>query len=178
MDDDFDDSYEGLLALGQIVGPVKRGCSEGTLDGLPRGTYAEFSAGGSDDNKVLGDNGSCAICLEDYRSTDLCTKLPRCKHFYHKDCVKVSFSASPMILAIDSFSGMAKDGKNLSGLSRECRRSPKSQRQLSSITCSICPNLRGAERTPRPGFAVSQRHEWCRASYHSGPTPTQAPIYQ
>lgn len=88
MDDDFDDSYEGLLALSQIVGPVKRGCSEGTLDGLPHGTYAEFSAGGSDANKVLGDNGNCAICLEDYGPTDSCTKLPRCMHFYHKECVK------------------------------------------------------------------------------------------
>lgn len=93
MDDDFDDSYEGLLALGQIVGPVKRGCSEDTLGGLPHGTYAEFSATGpenNNENKVLGDSGNCAICLEDYVATDMCTKLPRCLHFYHKDCVKVS----------------------------------------------------------------------------------------
>jgi hypothetical protein len=95
LDDEFDPSYETLLTLGQIVGPVKRGCSEGTLDGLPQGTYAEFLAGGSDDNKVLGDNGNCAICLEDYKPTDACTKLPRCLHFYHKDCVKVKFPSSP-----------------------------------------------------------------------------------
>ncbi|KIM24887.1 hypothetical protein M408DRAFT_331556 [Serendipita vermifera MAFF 305830] len=91
LDDDFDDSYESLLALGQLVGPVKRGCSDDTLGGLPHGTYAEFSAGSAEtagDNKVLGDNNSCAICLEDYTPTDMCTKLPRCLHFYHKDCVK------------------------------------------------------------------------------------------
>lgn len=95
MDDDFDDSYEGLMALSQIVGPVKRGCSDDTLGGLPNGTYAEFSAGtseNSEDNKVVGDNGNCAICLEDYKQEDMCTKLPRCSHFYHKDCVKVSSS--------------------------------------------------------------------------------------
>jgi RING-like zinc finger len=125
-------------------------------------------AGGSDDNKVLGDNGNCAICLEDYVPTDVCTKLPRCLHFYHKDCVKVIPPFPLMMQAIDRFLlGMAKNGKNLSGLSRECGRTSKSQRQLSSITCSV---LRGAEGKPGSGSAVSQRHKWGWAGYHPCPT--------
>lgn len=86
LDDDFDDSYEALMALTQHVGPVKRGCSQKSLEELPSGTYKEFSEGATE--KVVGDNGNCAICLEDYQPEDACMKLPRCSHFYHKDCVK------------------------------------------------------------------------------------------
>ncbi|PVF96975.1 hypothetical protein CPB86DRAFT_858380 [Serendipita vermifera] len=85
-DDEFDDSYEGLMALGQSIGQVKKGCSKETLNKLPCGKYSEFSSVSND--KAVGDNGNCAICLEDYKPEDNCLKLPRCSHFYHKDCVK------------------------------------------------------------------------------------------
>jgi hypothetical protein len=74
------------MALSQSIGQVKKGCSKETMNKLPSGKYSEFS---NASDKVVGDNGNCAICLEDYKPDDGCLKLPRCSHFYHKDCVKV-----------------------------------------------------------------------------------------
>lgn len=73
---------------------MKRGCASEAVDKLPSGSYADFSTpapgDGNGKGKVKGDDGSCAICLEDYMESDICTKLPKCSHFYHKICIAVS----------------------------------------------------------------------------------------
>ncbi|KAG8825216.1 hypothetical protein FRC19_011892 [Serendipita sp. 401] len=88
-DEDFDDSYEALMALGQMIGPAASGCSNKTLDDLQSGVYREFAGEKrSEPGQAVSDNDNCAICLEDYKEADVCVRLPRCSHLYHKECIK------------------------------------------------------------------------------------------
>lgn len=91
------------MALTQTIGAAKRGCSSETLAELPSGTYAEFSKTKNGEEKVVGDSQSCAICLEDYKLEDLCLKLSRCSHFYHKECVRVGIHSSSPPFSIFHF---------------------------------------------------------------------------
>jgi hypothetical protein len=86
LDDEFDDSYEGLLALEQMIGPVKRGCSTEVLNQLPSGTFEKLVG---DPKKALTEEERCSVCLDEYEKEQICTKLPKCSHLYHKECIEV-----------------------------------------------------------------------------------------
>lgn len=59
-DDDFDDSYEGLLNLAATLGDVKpKSTPAEVLAKLEKGTYREWKASGGDQR--------CPICLDDVR---------------------------------------------------------------------------------------------------------------
>jgi hypothetical protein len=61
MDDEFDDSYDGLLRLGVLLGEVKgRGTPQEIVDALPTATYKEWSNAQDCETR-------CPICLDDVR---------------------------------------------------------------------------------------------------------------
>lgn len=59
VDDEFDDSYDGLIRLGAILGDVRgRGTPEEVINALPTATYKEWS---TEPNCEI----RCPICLDD-----------------------------------------------------------------------------------------------------------------
>jgi len=85
LDDEFDDSYESLLALEQMNGPVKKGCSTDVLNQLPSGTFEKLVG---DSKKALTEEERCSVCLDEYEKQQMCTRLPKCSHVYHKECIE------------------------------------------------------------------------------------------
>lgn len=69
------DSYEELLALGEMIGPaVPRGAPQSAIDALP---IIEFAG--------KGQPKSCSICLEDFVVGESLRVLP-CLHCFHRAC--------------------------------------------------------------------------------------------
>lgn len=59
-DEDFDSSYESLIALAQSLGDAKpRATPKDVLDALPNGLYKDWQTPGCDTR--------CPICLDDVR---------------------------------------------------------------------------------------------------------------
>ncbi|KAF8754676.1 hypothetical protein RHS01_05970 [Rhizoctonia solani] len=86
-DDEFDDSYEGLLRLAARIGDAK-----------PRGTPAEvirsmLSCRYGDSPEARAE-ARCPICLDDYSSEDVVTVVKRCSHWFHRECVQQWLSNS------------------------------------------------------------------------------------
>ncbi|KAJ7976979.1 RING/U-box superfamily protein [Quillaja saponaria] len=72
--------YEELLALGERIGHVSTGLSE---DLIPKClTETMYSQERSQED------GSCVICLEDYKDMDDIGALKTCGHDYHVSCVR------------------------------------------------------------------------------------------
>lgn len=68
-------SYEELLALDEVLPPVKKpGLGDALVDKLPV-------------EHVCGGGGECAICLEDFYDGDAVTCLP-CSHMFHIGCAQ------------------------------------------------------------------------------------------
>jgi len=81
MDDEFDESYDGLLRLGVLLGEVKgRGTPQDVVDALPTATYKEWAAAQDCETR-------CPICLDDYEQEDPTRRLPECSHWFHRDCI-------------------------------------------------------------------------------------------
>lgn len=99
-DEDFDSSYEGLLALAATLGEVKpRSTPSHMIDALPSGTFKEWQKADSD--------ARCPICLDDvslgpsfsmslslimslqYADSDAVLKCEPCSHWCHKECLQV-----------------------------------------------------------------------------------------
>ena len=60
-DEDFDASYEGLLALAESLGPAtSRATPRDILESLPTGSYKDWKTKDSDSR--------CPICLDDVSS--------------------------------------------------------------------------------------------------------------
>jgi hypothetical protein len=93
LDDEFDDSYESLLALEQMNGPVKKGCSTDVLNQLPSGTFEKLVG---DSKKALTEEERCSVCLDEYEKQQMCTRLPKCSHVYHKECIEVCIFSLPI----------------------------------------------------------------------------------
>ncbi|KAM0991036.1 hypothetical protein ACFX13_009597 [Malus domestica] len=74
-------SYEELLALSERIGNVSTGLSE---DLIPK-CLTETIYCSSDQ---IQDEGSCAICLEEYNDRDDVGALKSCGHDYHVSCIK------------------------------------------------------------------------------------------
>ena len=103
-DEDFDESYEGLLSLSAALGEVKpKSTPASILSELETAQYKDWATSESDQR--------CPICLDDvrlcilihkfllltplrlqYQPTDQVLKLNNCSHWLHKDCLQVSIS--------------------------------------------------------------------------------------
>ncbi|KLO09520.1 hypothetical protein SCHPADRAFT_979731 [Schizopora paradoxa] len=80
-DEDFDSSYEGLLALAATLGEVKPRSTPGNvIEALPSGTFKEWKKPDSD--------ARCPICLDDYSDADAVLKCEPCGHWCHKECLQ------------------------------------------------------------------------------------------
>ncbi|GFP83763.1 probable E3 ubiquitin-protein ligase hip1 [Phtheirospermum japonicum] len=74
-------SYEELLALGERIGSVSTGLS----DGLVSKCLTESIYCSSD---VSQDEGTCVICLEEYKNMDDVGTLKGCGHDFHVGCIR------------------------------------------------------------------------------------------
>ncbi|GJN09675.1 hypothetical protein PR202_ga27701 [Eleusine coracana subsp. coracana] len=81
---DIDDmSYEELLALGERIGTVSTGLSDGSLsECLKRSRYVPITSSSHEDADI-----KCIICQEEYLSGVEVAKMV-CKHYYHTSCIQ------------------------------------------------------------------------------------------
>ncbi|KAJ1395962.1 Zinc finger, RING-type [Sesbania bispinosa] len=74
-------SYEELLALGERIGHVNTGMSEDLISKcLTETIYCS--------SEQSQDEGSCVVCLEEYKNMDDVGTLKTCGHDYHVSCIK------------------------------------------------------------------------------------------
>ncbi|KAK7337049.1 hypothetical protein VNO77_17607 [Canavalia gladiata] len=74
-------SYEELLALGERIGYVNTGLSEDLFSKcLTETIYCS--------SEPSQDEGTCVICLEEYKNMDDVGTLKTCGHDYHVSCIK------------------------------------------------------------------------------------------
>jgi hypothetical protein len=82
-DDEFDDSYEGLLRLAARIGDAKpRGTPSEVIQAMPSGSYASCPGAKAESR--------CPICLDDYAQEDIVALIKHCSHWFHKECIQVS----------------------------------------------------------------------------------------
>ncbi|KAH7338191.1 hypothetical protein B0J17DRAFT_414832 [Rhizoctonia solani] len=82
-DDEFDDSYEGLLRLAARIGEAKpRGTPSEVIRSMLSCRYADSPGARAE--------ARCPICLDDYAPDDIVTVVKRCSHWFHRECVQVS----------------------------------------------------------------------------------------
>ncbi|RLN04351.1 E3 ubiquitin-protein ligase RLIM-like [Panicum miliaceum] len=81
---DIDDmSYEELLALGERIGTVSTGLSDGALsECLKRSIYVSTTSTSHEDGDL-----KCIICQEEYFSGVEVSKMA-CEHYYHVTCIQ------------------------------------------------------------------------------------------
>ncbi|TFK50539.1 hypothetical protein OE88DRAFT_1631483, partial [Heliocybe sulcata] len=80
-DQDFDSSYETLLALASSVGDaLPRSTPEHVIASMPTGFYKDWADAESETR--------CPICLDDYKSLDPVLKMHDCRHWLHKECLE------------------------------------------------------------------------------------------
>ncbi|KAF7818599.1 putative E3 ubiquitin-protein ligase RHG1A isoform X1 [Senna tora] len=74
-------SYEELLALGERIGHVSTGLSENLISKcLTESIYCS--------SEQSQEDGSCVICLEEYKDMDDVGTLKSCGHDYHVSCIR------------------------------------------------------------------------------------------
>ncbi|KAG2595517.1 hypothetical protein PVAP13_5KG080500 [Panicum virgatum] len=79
-------SYEDLLALGEFMGNVNTGLADEKISKCVREVVCCSSDQMQNDQEDQ-DDGSCVICLEDYKDKDVLGIL-KCNHDFHADCIK------------------------------------------------------------------------------------------
>jgi hypothetical protein len=79
---DVDDmSYEELLALGERIGSVNTGLSGDSISKcLTESIYCSSDR--------FHDEGTCVICLEEYKNMDDVGMLRGCRHDFHAGCIR------------------------------------------------------------------------------------------
>ncbi|KAL6848146.1 hypothetical protein ACP4OV_022274 [Aristida adscensionis] len=77
-------SYEDLLALGDFIGNVNTGLAEEKISGCVKVVVCCSSSDQAQDDQ---DDGSCVICLEEYKDKESLGVL-KCCHDFHADCIK------------------------------------------------------------------------------------------
>ncbi|KAL3839642.1 hypothetical protein ACJIZ3_024233 [Penstemon smallii] len=74
-------SYEELLALGERIGHVSTGLSDGLISKcLTESIYCS--------SDLFQDEGTCVICLEEYKNMDDVGTLKVCGHDFHVSCIR------------------------------------------------------------------------------------------
>ncbi|XP_057779101.1 probable E3 ubiquitin-protein ligase ZFP1 isoform X2 [Salvia miltiorrhiza] len=74
-------NYEELLALGERIGSVSTGLSDGLISKcLTESIYCS--------SDLFQDDGTCVICLEEYKNMDDVGILRVCGHDFHVACIK------------------------------------------------------------------------------------------
>ncbi|XP_011094684.1 uncharacterized RING finger protein C4G3.12c [Sesamum indicum] len=74
-------SYEELLALGERIGSVSTGLSDGLISKcLTESIYCS--------SDLSQDEGTCVICLEEYKNMDDVGTLKVCGHDFHVGCIR------------------------------------------------------------------------------------------
>ncbi|KZV33623.1 hypothetical protein F511_29861 [Dorcoceras hygrometricum] len=74
-------SYEELLALGERIGSVSTGLSDDLISKcLVESTYLS--------SDIFQDEGTCVICLDDYRNMDDVGTMKVCGHDFHVACIR------------------------------------------------------------------------------------------
>ncbi|KAF7804473.1 putative E3 ubiquitin-protein ligase RHG1A isoform X1 [Senna tora] len=74
-------SYEELLALGERIGHVSTGLSEDLISKcLTETIYCS--------SEQSQEEGTCVICLEEYKNMDDVGTLKTCRHDYHVSCIR------------------------------------------------------------------------------------------
>ncbi|KAI3473255.1 hypothetical protein Pfo_029847 [Paulownia fortunei] len=74
-------SYEELLALGERIGSVSTGLSDGLISKcLTESIYCS--------SDIFQDEGTCVICLEEYKNMDDVGTLKVCGHDFHVGCIR------------------------------------------------------------------------------------------
>ncbi|KAK7245149.1 hypothetical protein RIF29_39984 [Crotalaria pallida] len=97
-------SYEELLALGERIGHVSTGLSEDMLSKcLTESIYCS--------SEQSQDEGSCVVCLEEYKNMDDVGTLKTCGHDYHVSCIKKWLSMKK-ICPICKASALPEDTKD------------------------------------------------------------------
>jgi len=71
------DSYEDLLALGEILQPVSRGATKEQISSFPTRNYLKKSIEGTQ---------QCGICLSEYEEGEELKTL-NCVHSFHSHCI-------------------------------------------------------------------------------------------
>ncbi|CAO2161160.1 unnamed protein product [Urochloa humidicola] len=79
-------SYEDLLALGEFMGNVNTGLADEKISKCVREVVCCSSDQAQNDEDDQ-DDGSCVICLEDYKDKDVLGTL-KCNHDFHANCIK------------------------------------------------------------------------------------------
>ncbi|KAK4272888.1 hypothetical protein QN277_021382 [Acacia crassicarpa] len=74
-------SYEELLALGERIGHVSTGLSEDLISKCMTETIYCSS-------EQIQEEGTCVICLEEYKDMDDVGTLKTCRHDYHVSCIR------------------------------------------------------------------------------------------
>ncbi|XP_054800814.1 probable E3 ubiquitin-protein ligase ZFP1 isoform X2 [Prosopis cineraria] len=74
-------SYEELLALGERIGHVSTGLSEDLISKCMTETIYCSS-------EQSQEEGTCVICLEEYKNMDDVGTLKTCRHDYHVSCIR------------------------------------------------------------------------------------------
>ena len=85
-----DNSYEGLLALSERIGVVKRGLTRSEISQLPTLKYKTTPSQASSTSAGAEDT-SCTICMCDYEPGDDLMLMPLCLHKFHKTCIETWF---------------------------------------------------------------------------------------
>ena len=91
VDDDFDDSYESLVALSERIGDAKpKGLPSHIIQSLPTRKFKPSTSSSSSSSDTIGaesknEDDKCAICLCEFENCDDLTGLP-CMHWFHTDC--------------------------------------------------------------------------------------------
>ncbi|KAK2658020.1 hypothetical protein Ddye_011072 [Dipteronia dyeriana] len=82
-------TYEELLALGERIGHVSTGLSEDLISKCVTETIYCSS-------DQLQEEGTCVICLDEYRNMDDVGTMKHCGHDYHVSCIKKWLSMKNM----------------------------------------------------------------------------------
>jgi len=81
LDSEMDNSYEGLLRLGERIGLARpQHTPTSIINSLPRGVFNGFPNPGNETR--------CPICLDDYLPDAQVLATHPCSHFFHSECLE------------------------------------------------------------------------------------------
>lgn len=77
-------------ALLRILGIISLAYDEefGTEPSLPVGRFVDLQSCRDRKNEELMEESCCSVCLVEFDKEDLVSKLPKCGHVFHFDCIE------------------------------------------------------------------------------------------